>query len=64
MNVELTIKNDEGQTICERERYDLEELKRHPSFSADERGQMDVFYLGWDATTIFRGASQFILTRA
>lgn len=63
MNVELTIKDKGGRVICENERYDLEDLKRHPAFSADERGQMDVFYVGQDATTIFRGASQFILVR-
>ena len=63
MNVELTIKDKGGRTICENERYDLEELKRSPAFSADERAQMDVFYIGWDATTIFRGGSQFILSR-
>ena len=63
MTIELTIINEKGQTICERERYDLEELKRHPAFSGEERGQMDAFYLGWDATTIFRGASQFRLSR-
>jgi hypothetical protein len=63
MNVELTIINEKGETICDREDYDLETLKRHSAFSAEERNQMDVFYLGWDATTIFRGASQFRLTR-
>ena len=63
MNVELTIKDRDGQVICENERYDLEDLKRHPAFSSDERAQMDVFYIGQDATTIFRGDSQFILSR-
>ena len=63
MNVELTIKNKDGAIICDHERYELEELKHHPAFSADERNQMDVFYVGIDATTIFRGDSQFILSR-
>jgi hypothetical protein len=63
MNVELTIKNEKGQVVCDRERYDLEELKRNPAFSPEERNQMDVFYVGLDATTIFRGGSQFILSR-
>ena len=64
MNVELTIKDKGGLVICKNERYDLEELKHSPAFSAEERSQMDVFYVGQDATTIFRGDSQFILVRA
>lgn len=37
MNVELTMTNEKGQTVCERERYGFEELRRHPGFSDDER---------------------------
>lgn len=37
MNVELTMTNEKGQTICENEPYDFEELRNHPGFSNDER---------------------------
>ena len=37
MNVELTMTNEKGQTICEKEQYDFEELRNHPGFSNDER---------------------------
>jgi len=37
MNVEMSIKGKDGQTICENERYDYEELRSNAGFSDDER---------------------------
>ena len=37
MKVELTIKDKDGRTICENERYGFDELRDNSGFSNDER---------------------------
>jgi hypothetical protein len=63
MNVELTIKDKGGRTICENERYGFDELRSNPGFSNDERRCFLDLVPFMGAVTFERGDTIFRVAR-
>ena len=63
MKVELTIKDKDGRTICENERYDYDELRNNAGFSNDERRCFLDLVPFMGAITFPRGDSTFRVAR-